>query len=293
MNFATKYTILKNPFVSYDFSYFEIQSESFLATARNSTMSNGFSYSQQYNTVFSGGAGAQRIDVSGSDPNSRRVVYQANASLIAVPLPTLHHSLSYGYQKQKIASGGDSSSNSVYMTNAADLYKGVVIYVNGGETWAVDINHENSTSVQYSYGFTLTPRKTLTITGSSTYSKSVSSSFVVYSRSDTLDVAYAPFTTMFVSASWTKLDDTSHHDRLQNYSFSWSPFPGGDLIISLDYLEVLQMQNNSILKTLQESVRWNINRKMYVRAGYADSRESSDLQRALARTFSAELSIAL
>jgi hypothetical protein len=98
---------------------------------------------------------------------------------------------------------------------------------------------------------------------------------------------------MFISASWTTQNETTHHDRLQNYAFSWSPFPGGDLVFNLAYLETVQMQNNAIQKTLQESLRWNINRTMFVQAGYADSTENSDLQRTRARTFSAELSIAL
>ncbi len=288
---ATKYSILEKPFLSYDFSYFEVQSQSFLATQRNSTMSNGLSYSQIFNTVFSGSAGAQRLDENSSDPNSQRVVYQLSTSVMAVPLPTLRHSLSYSYQEVTVFNG-TSSSNSVYMTNTADLYKGVGIFLNGGETWGLDINRVRSTSYQYATGITLVPLKTLTINASSTYTRSTSAT-VYYSRNDTYSVAYSPFLTMFINASWTTLDESDHHDRLQNYSFSWSPFPGGNLIFNFAYLETLQMQNNSVEQTIQESVRWNINPRMYTQASYADSKQNSDLQRSLQRTFSAELNITL
>ncbi len=291
-NVAAKYTILDKPFLSYDFSYFAVQSESFLSTSRNSTMSNGLSYSQIYNAVFSGSAGAQRIDSNGSEPNSRRVVYQFSASGMAAPLPALHHTLSYGYQDQT-SSEGDSSSQSVYLTNAAALYQGVDAYLNGGETWAVDVNHARSTSYQYAYGLSLAPLKILTISASSTYSKSVSVTSVYYSRSDTLSVAYSPFPTMFMNASRTTLDESTHHDRLQSYAFSWAPFPGADLVFGFTYLETLQLQNTVVEKTIQEFVRWNINRKMYAQTSYANSVETSDIQRTLVRTFSALLSVAI
>jgi hypothetical protein len=287
-NVATKISILERPYLSYDFSYFQVQSESLFSKDRRSTMSNGLSLNHRFNTILSANAGAQRVDVKATDPNGNLVMYQYSASLMAVPLPTLQNSLSYSYSEQN-SPIGRGTSQSVYMTNAADLYRGVSAYLNGGETWATDIRNQRLSSTQYSYGVTLIPRKTLTITASSSYTKTE----FFFSRNDMLSIAYTPFTTLFLNASWTTIAESSRHDRLQNYNVSWSPFPGGDLIINVAYLEALQLQNNTLQKTMQESVRWNINRRMYTQTSYADSDNNSDLQRSTVRTFTAQLSVTL
>jgi hypothetical protein len=286
-NVTTKVSILERPYLNYDFSYFQVQSESLQSTDRRSTMSNGLTLSHRFNTVFSGYAGAQRIDAKTTDPNGNLLTYQYNVSVMAVPLPTLQHSLSYSYVEQT-AANGTGRSRSVYMTNNADLYKGVSAYLNAGKSWATDTKHQSLNSTQYSYGVSLVPLKTLSITGSSVYSKTD----LYYSRSEVLSIAYTPFATMFLNASWTTIDQSSHHDRLQNYNASWSPFPGGDLLLNIAYLETLQLQYNTLQKTLQESARWNINKRTYAQASYADSVETSDLQRTTIRTFSAQLSLA-
>jgi len=287
-NIATKVMLFERPNLTYDFSYYQVQSESGLVTDRRSSLSNGLSLNHRFNTVFSGNAGAQRVDAKTTDLGGDTVTYQYNVSVMAVPLPTLQHTLSYSSSQQTAASGR-GTSESVYMTNAADLYQGVTAYVNGGETWGTDAKNQRLTSTQYSYGISLVPRKTLTITASSVYSKAT----FYYSRSDVLSVAYAPFTTLFLNASWSTLAQSDHHDRLQNYSVSWSPFPGGDLLMNVSYLETLQLMNNTLQKTMQESMRWNINRRVFTQATYSDTTENSDLQRASTRTFAAQLSVAL
>lgn len=290
---VAKLKLMENPFLFYDFSYFAVQAEANSATPRNSTMSNGLSYNQQFNPVFSGSASAQRIDTRTNNAVAGdSVQYQFYAALHAAPLRTLSHSLTVSDTKRE-SQIGHSTSQSVYLTNNAELYKNVSAYLNGGETWSLDEFHERSTQFQYSYGGSVSPTKTVSISGASTYSRFNAQDTGFYTKSDNLSVSYYPLPAVYLSAGWTTLTDSHHTNRLKNYNANWSPFPGGSLLLGVTYSETLQTENNSVVQSLSESARWNINRRTAIQLTYGDSKTTSDLERTKSKGFFAEFTTTL
>jgi hypothetical protein len=82
--------ILSVPSLYYQVTYFAAKST--LAPYRY-TLSNALQASHQFNRVFSGSASVSRLD--NIDQRGHEVTYLYNASLMAVPLPTLTHNLTY------------------------------------------------------------------------------------------------------------------------------------------------------------------------------------------------------
>jgi hypothetical protein len=287
-NVSTKVKLLEDRFLFYDFSYFEVRSDTSSVISRNSTMLNGLSYSQQFSRVFSGSASVQRMDTKTSPLGQDTVVYQLYAVVQAVPLRTLNQSVSVNEQIRETETGR-STSQSYYITNNAELYRNVTVYLNGGQTWETDEFHERTRSYQYSYGGSVTPLKTLIISGGSVYSKFNT----YYSRSDNISLAYNPFPLLYLSAGLTTVADSNRRNTLQNYNASWSPFPGGALQIGVSYSETLMTQDNSVTQSLSESVRWNVNRRTAVQVSYGDSKNTSDISRTTTRAITAEFTMIL
>jgi len=292
-NIVAKVKLLENPFLFYDFSYFAVQAETASVSTRNSTLSNGLSVNQQFNPALSGSASAQRIDTRTDNAAiGDTVQYQFYASLHAAPLRTLSHSLTLSDQTRD-SQIGHSSSQSVYLTNNAELYKNVTVYLNGGQTWSIDEVRERSTQIQYAYGGSVIPVKTVTITGASSYTRFNANDTGFYTRNDNLSVSYYPLPAIYLTAAWNTVQDSSHTNRLKNYGANWSPFPGGSLLIGFTYMETLQTEDNSLVQSLTESVRWNINRRTALQLSYGNSKTSSDLERTKTRGFFAEFTTTL
>jgi hypothetical protein len=215
------------------------------------------------------------------------VTYNATASVQATPLPTLRHTVAYGLSILETQTGR-TNTNSLYLTNNADLYTNITAFLNAG--WSIvdqETNQKNKTST-YSYGINLMPRKTLTMTLSATDEVSTQSGgafadYTLVTRRQDGSIAYIPFSTLYLTVGISKIVQPSFHDMTKSYGVNWSPFPGGALQFNFSYNESLSSRDNALIKITQPSVRWTIARWAALDASYYVSDSSSTQGRILTR----------
>jgi hypothetical protein len=291
---STKVMLLKTPGLYYDFSYFYNQSESQFSTTRFTTMSNQLSAQHQFNPVFSGSAQVARVD--DTSPTGDTVSLRAGSQLTAVPLRTLSHSLGFS-STTRLSPTGRSKATAWTLTNIAELYQNITLFLNGGVGTNFGETDQKTDSTNYSTGLNMIPIETLNITLSSTGQKSDQTGGglpenTTTTRSKEVDVSYYPFRTLYVFASWiTRYSSGSPSDRLKNYGLNWSPFPGGDLVFNFSYNETQRSLDNSIDKIWITSLRWNVTHRTYALLSYNSTKSTSILQQSDTRTVTASLNM--
>jgi len=279
--------ILKTPGLYYDFSYFYNESESQFSTTRFTTMSNQLSVQHQFNPVFSGSAQVARVD--DTSPTGDTVSLRAGSQLTAVPLRTLSHSLGFS-STTRLSPTGRSKSTAWTLTNIAELYRNVSLFLNGGLSTNLGETDQKTDSTNYSAGLNMIPIETLNITLSSNGLKSDQSGGGVPDNNTTtrtreVDMSYYPFRTLYIFASWiSRYSSGSANDRLKNYGLNWAPFPGGDLVFNFSYNENQRALDNSIDKIWISSLRWNVTHRTYALISYNSTKSTSILEQSTTRT---------
>jgi hypothetical protein len=286
----TKINLLSNPALFYDFSYFAFEASSEGSSVRRSTTSNGLSLSHRFSRIFSGTARAERADASDPLPTGHTVTYSYNAALQASPLPSLHHSLGYGVGIRE-APTGRSNSNSVFLSNTAELYANVSAFLNAGLSTAVQETGQKSDSETYSYGIGLSPTTKLSLALSATDQETIQKGgglpeASIVSRRQDATASYIPFSTLYLTAGISRVSQNSQKSTLQNYGANWSPFPGGALQFSFGYSESLSDLDNSVVRIAQPGVRWTISRWASMGASYISTENISDAGRTETRVVS-------
>jgi hypothetical protein len=291
---STKVVLMKTPGLNYDFSYFYNQSESQFSTTRFTTMSNQLSVQHQFNPVFSGSAQVARVDDTG--PTGHAVSLRAGSQFTAVPLRTLSHSLGFS-STTRLSPSGRSKGTAWTLTNTAQLYQNITLFLNGGVGTNVGETDQKTGSTNYTAGLNMIPIETLNITLSSSDQKIDQSGGGVpdnttTTRSKEVDVSYYPFPTLYLFASWvSRYSSGSPIDRLKNFGLNWSPFPGGDLVFNFSYSESQRALDNSIDKTGTSSLRWNVTHRTYALISYNSTKSTSNLAQSTSRTTAASLNM--
>jgi len=285
LSLYTKVTLWDAPGLFYDFSYLTFETSSGGTTVRRSTMSNGLSMLHRFNRILSGAARAERVDGSEPFPTGDTVAYNYTASLQAVPLPTLRHSLAYGVGIRETREGR-TDTNSLFLSNTAELYANVSAFLNAGLSIATQETGQKSEATTYSYGLGLAPAKILTVTLSATDQDTTQTGgglpeASLRSRRQDASAAYTPFSTLYLTAGISRVSQDTLRSTIQNYGVNWSPFPGGALQFTIAYSESLSDQDNSIVRTTQPNVRWTISRWASANASYIASESISNLGRTM------------
>ncbi|HEX8960726.1 MAG TPA: hypothetical protein VF775_04065, partial [Geobacteraceae bacterium] len=157
-----------------------------------------------------------------------------------------------------------TTSNSIFVTNTAQLYKGVALGVSGGYSTSTQPGGGQSQSVILSSGLSLIPRKDLNVNlgyseTSTQQSGGVVPSSSTYTRSGALSVSYTPFETLYLTGAWAiSASNDQPTTTTQNYGASWSPFRGGTLQFNFNYSESLSSPDNQKTRSLSPSARWNV-----------------------------------
>ncbi len=273
-----KTRIFDIPLLYYDLSYFLSRSETDGSTRLTWTLSNGLSLNQTLSKVFSVTARAARED--GVDENEKRTAYVYNATIMATPLRTLRNSLVYGGRSEDIG-GKSDRTNSVYLNNIAELYKGVDVNLGGGFDWATNAAGQKTQTTRINVGANMIPhpRMILTLNYSDMTTRtsgggqpgSTTSSSVV-----TLTTSYSPFDTVRLLASLDISSQTGMKTSVfQNYAINWSPFPEGNLQFNISYNETLRSEDNAKERIFIPSMRWKITNKAFLDVSYLWDKLSS------------------
>jgi len=300
LNIDSRARILNIPTLFYEFSYFltrtDLSGQQSQQSQQTYTLSNGLSVNHRFSSIFSGSARVARED--GTEEGKKRWAYVYNASIVATPLRTLRHNLLYSGRIEEI-DGKSTNNNSIFLQNNATLYKGIDVNLGGGFNFSTLETGQKQENIIINFGSSIVPHRTTTITliysdtatnQSGGNLPSTSSS----TRRGDLSVAYRPFETLYLFASWEILAEKDQKiQATQNYGVNWSPFPEGTLQFNFSYNESILSENNQKSRLITPSVRWNITSRSFLDLSYQYIHTSSKLQKSDSSGFSANLKIFL
>jgi hypothetical protein len=207
------------------------------------------------------------------EPLGHREAYVYNATLRYIPLKTLTHTLAYSGRTESFQ-GRTSDSNSVYLNNTAQLYKGVDVNASGGVSSATSETGEKNTTYSFLLSINVVPRRDLSFNINYTYNKSDLSgggqpSSTISTKRGDFSVTYRPFTTLYLLASFAVLEQTDKPTNVfQNYGVNWSPFPDGALQFNFSYSENIQTLNQEKSRLITPSLTWKITERTILDVSY-------------------------
>jgi hypothetical protein len=291
LNLDGRARLLDVPSLFYQVSYYRADTTD--APARYS-VANALSVNHQFSKVFSGSA---RVEVDYSEDGSGHTLnYLYDASLTAVPLPTLTHTLSYSgrtaYENDAV-----SAFNNFYLNNTAELYKGINANLGGGVNFNTLDNGVKTQGVTLSAGLSLVPNSRLTIGMS--YSGNTSErtgggvpDLSVFSRTGSVNVSYTPLRAVYLYGDWSITSQTGN-PQFTTFSVSagWTPFPDGTLHFNIPYQESHRSSDNSTDRSFFPGVRWNITRRATLDLSYAWFHSESNFSESESNVYSANLRI--
>jgi hypothetical protein len=251
-------------------------------------LTNALSSAKQFNAVFSGFARVARDD--SRDSSGKSVAYSGTASLSAVPLPTLSHSLVVSARTQEL-NGQSNSSESVFLNNSAALYQGIDVSLSGGVSFASTATGGSTESTLINAGASIVPNKSLTISMNHSESESnLSGGAINRAVTTTGGIAWAPLATVYLAYSITKVSATNtQSETMQNYSASWSPFSSGALTLTASYGESWQTQAATRDRVFSSGALLRIGPRIFLTAGYSVTKSTAPSQTADNRSLSTDL----
>jgi hypothetical protein len=203
-----------------------------------------------------------------------RMSYLYTASLRAVPLPTLRHSLVFSGRSSEM-NGRSSDSNSIYLYNTAELYRGMNANLGIGISSATAEDGQKTDTTQVNALATLVPHPTMTLNllvqdnDSTRNGGSLAAEQRLTTRASQASVTYRPVSTLYFFFSYRLEHDNRAGGRfLRNYSLSWSPFPDGSLQILLRFDDTYRSDLEALSRIYSPRVRWNITDRWYAEVAY-------------------------
>lgn len=300
-NMNARAIILESPALFYDLSYLYTNGQNTGFGASQSMpaiylLTNALSVSQRFSSIFSGYARVARED--GRDSRGTRVAYTTNESLTATPFRTMRQSIVVSTRNEEVA-GLKDSNDAIFLTNIAEIYRGISTVVSGGMSWIDATTGQKSQSQQIIGSLNVTPYSTMSINYSNSWTGATQQGGGLPDNHTTTEqqnvsISYNPFPTVYISGSYGIIRGTGIvTNRLKNYGVNWSPFPDGQLQFGFSYSEAITSVNNEKDSTLIPNLRWNLSPSRYIQITYEDFKSESILanlpQRSRVKTISALL----
>jgi hypothetical protein len=286
--------LLDSPRLVYNMYYTHTKSDPGFA---NYTLGNSLSLSKRLSQVFTGTARVSREDSGGSAARAGTRTYLYNASLMATPLPALSSTLVMSGSRLE-APESTTNSSSLFLTNTAQLYRGIDVNLSGGESRSSTSLGTDSENTIINVGAGLVPHRNMTISLNYTMATARSSIKGVErpatsTRNASAGVAYRPVETVYLFYSISESFVTNvPRQKAQNYSATWSPFSSGTLQFSLSYTENLQSgaaENFTRVKGV--GVSWRVGPRINLGAGYSIIKSEAVSQISESKSFNANLSM--
>lgn len=242
-----------------------------------STFSNGLSLDHRFNDVFSSSARIAREDDDAVD--GHRVGYLYTVSLKATPLKTLSHNLVYS-GRYELLSGGTRDTNSIYLHNHADLYRGISVNLSGGATYVT--TEHGSTDADYSAVFAanIVPHRSLSMNLNYTVNKAVTSLLMAQNQNSfqqraELNASFRPFPAIYLFGSLGVVEQNAVVDTLMNYGLNWSPFPDGAIQFGFGYNETMRSLERSKERLISPNLSWKVTSKSLLDLSYSFTSSTS------------------
>ena len=258
------------------------------------TVSNGLSFFQQFNRVFSG-TGRVAFE-NGEQQDGYRETFLYTASLTAVPFQTLYHSLLFSGQTQTVA--GEKETNfSIMLYNNAKFYEGIDANLWGGVSLKEDSTGLKNRNTQLNAGVTFVPNKNVNLTllyyGTTTSASggNVQGEITTFQRAGEASLAITPLQRVYLFGSY-RIDTSTEFDRVDtlNYSVNWSPFPDGTVHLNFSFNETSR-SDDSMDRSIIPSVRWYITPRSYVDFTYQNLKTENPAFTTLSNVYSGTVRI--
>jgi len=258
---------------------------------RDTAISNSINLNHIFNEVFASSARVLRTD---NDTTTEDTVdYAYGASVKATYLKTFGQTFSYSGTRVE-EEDGSSNTNAVFLRNNAVLYNGWSAFLDTGYSWKKPLEGGKTTGTVVNAGTDLVPNEKITININYSSRKSKESGgengeiSTSHKRWD-IQAFFIPFSTMSLFARSTTLDKDLSKETFQNYAVNWSPFPDGNLLLSLVYSETLRSVDEIKDKTVGPSLRWDINRHAVLVMSYSIIKSESTLETTDSQNFNTNL----
>ncbi len=256
------------------------------------TLDNALLADHRFSSIISASGRIARED--SDEPLGHRVSYSYNATMRATPIATLTHTLTYSGRNESFQ-GKTSGSNALFISNTAELYRGVNLNASGGVSFTTNDNGEKNKAYTLLVGANIVPRRDLTFNINYSYNSSALSggnqpaAATTTSRGD-FGVTYRPFATLYLQASLAVLEQTGRQANLyQNYGVNWSPFADGALQFNFSYAENLQTLNQQKSRQITPGLTWKITGRTILDVSYSLLNTESTTETSDSRTLSAIL----
>jgi hypothetical protein len=235
------------------------------------TVTNGLAFNQRLSRVLNFNARADHSD--GNDPRGGYVgSTRWSAALDASPLPALGASLSYSGDASQTVSGS-TLDNSVGLFARATFYEGLSLFAN--TTYTVGSRsggqlQQNETALA---GVSVVPNAKLSLSANVTWSHTLlSGAGLPESVNDTWraesSLSYTPVPALLLTAGVSRGVIAGVGQTLVNFSGTFSPFPGGNLLLTFRYNENIDTLSQSKSRIFGPYLRWTIRGPTYIEASY-------------------------
>jgi hypothetical protein len=222
-------------------------------------------------------------------------IFLYSASLAANPLPTLSHSLVYSGQAVSGVNGG-TYNNSLSFYNRLIPYRGVALLAGYNYSIAQPGNQQLARTNTITLSLQLQPNTKVSFGATYGHGDSVIVGPGQKSRAytDRFDgtATFNPVPALYLSGGLSRTLSQVGPTTLGNAAASFSPFPGGDLQVGVNYTESF----NSVTGTttmLSPLLRWNIRPGAFLTASYLLLDTSGNGSSTQSRTLDLNLTIAL
>lgn len=280
-NLDVRTLVLEKPSLFHEFSLFLRKIDPLPSLY---TISNGLSLQHQFSKVFSGRARVSRED--GKELKGTRVAYLYTASLAAVPLDTLRHSLVFSGSDES-AAGSTSTANSLFLYNSAKLYDGIDVNLGGGISRTEVGTGQKTDQSQVNASAYLVPHRVMTfnLTYSGTSTKT-NGGEITGQRKDTTDaweagLSLTPVQTVYLFGSYRieNVEQGGNGERrnMRNFIANWAPFPDGTVHFNFYYNESFLSENKTRNRSIVPSLRWNVTARSYLDLSYQNVKTESML----------------
>jgi len=274
VNFGFRVRLGENTSAGYNLNY--ISQEQDPSDIKNTQLSNTVFMNHIFNRIFSTGGRLERTDTSQN--NEDRVTYQYSTFLRGAYLPTFDQTLTFSGENSKEE---DDSSDvfSLILRNNAILYRGWSAFLDSGFNYNRPTgSDEAQRSMLLRAGTNFEPNQMLS------FNLSYRLREIYQPEKSTqadlnIEAFFVPTRSLSFNASFSLVErENTKTSTFQNYVFTWSPSPDGDLQFIFTYTDTLSSETDQRQTTLGPGFNWTISRHFFLEIFYNYIKEKSNTQ---------------
>ncbi len=243
------------------------------------SLTNGLSASQRISPIMEGRARLEhflgRIGLSTGEVSQNDLRF--TAGLDAGFLPTLRAAATYQGQIAFQGSTLSRSYNAILLSATAQPYRGFSISGDGtysaGNEGATHGTFDNATA---NVSINVVPNRFVTVTGGGGFASATSTTaagiHTTRTGQLTASLVLTPLTTLYGSGTVTRYVWGITPSTVFTLAANFSPFPGGQLLLSFNYTDNLDVTNDIRTTIWGPSLRWTIRPATFLTASYSQLR---------------------